>query len=96
MTTIGAKVQHVLRAGQSRQHHCHWPGCDVQCPPARWGCKKHWFMLPDDLRRRIWQTFRPGQEQDGRPDAPYRAVARDVQAWIAEHHPPPPEQARLL
>lgn len=80
---IGAKVQHVKAAGQTRNHRCHWPGCERQVPPAMWGCRAHWYALPKALRDRIWRTYRPGQEVDGRPSADYLDAARAIQAWIA-------------
>jgi hypothetical protein len=85
VATIGAKVQHVLAAKQSRQHGCHWPGCGRQVPPAMWGCRPHWYALPAELRARIWRTYRPGQEKDQRPSRDYVEVAREVQQWIEEH-----------
>ena len=85
MTTIGAKVAHVRAAGQDRKHHCHWPGCDRQVPPAMWGCKTHWYRLPAALRREVWAAYRPGQEDDQRPSAAYLDVARRVQRWITEN-----------
>lgn len=90
------KVEHVraeLRGGQHHGHHCHWPGCPRSVPPAAWGCKKHWYMLPEDIRRRIWRAYRPGQENTKTPSGGYIEVAREAQAWIAEHHPP---EAKLL
>lgn len=85
---IAEKAEHVRRAGQTRRHSCHWPGCDVQCPPAKWGCRHHWFKLPGAIRLEIWRAYRIGQE-DG--DAPvserYIAAARAAQDWIAENHP---------
>jgi transcriptional regulator with XRE-family HTH domain len=83
--TKGDKVRHVLRAKQDRDHECHWPGCDTQVPPARWGCRKHWFMLPKALRDRVWASYRPGQEVAMTPSREYLAVAREVQDWIREH-----------
>lgn len=88
MTTIGDKVAHVRRAGQTRNHECHWPGCTKQVPPAMWGCKAHWFKLPQALRNKIWAAYRPGQETDQRPSHAYLEAAREVQAWIAANHPP--------
>lgn len=82
MTTIGQKADYVKRAGQTRKHHCHWPGCEKQVPPAMWGCKAHWFKLPQALRNKIWRCYRPGQEVDLTPSAEYLAVAREVQEWI--------------
>lgn len=98
MTSIGDKVRHVRQATQSRLHHCHWPGCDAQVPPAKWGCKAHWYMLPEDIRTRIWRAYGVGQEQNGRPSPEYVAVAREAQDWIAANHPfgrgPPPASAQ--
>jgi len=87
MTTIGDKVAHVLRGARDDRHHCHWPGCDKPVPPAKWGCSKHWFMLPRDLRGAIWATYNIGQEQTKTPSRAYVTVARRVQDWIHEHHP---------
>lgn len=77
------KAAYVKRQGQTRDHHCHWPGCTKQVPPAMWGCQGHWFKLPMRLRNRIWATYKPGQEINGTPSANYLKVAREVQDWIA-------------
>jgi hypothetical protein len=82
MTTIGQKANYVRRAPQSEKHHCHWPGCDKQVPPAMWGCRAHWYALPLQLRNRIWATFKPGQEISKTPSREYVAVAREVRDWI--------------
>lgn len=79
------KADYVRSQGQTRAHHCHWPGCDRQVPPAMWGCRAHWYRLPKDLRDRIWRAYRPGQERDMRPSREYLDVAREAQAWIAQH-----------
>lgn len=76
------KAAYVLRQRQTRNHVCHWPGCTEQVTPAKWGCRRHWFMLPKVLRDKIWATFRPGQERDMKPSPEYVAVAREVQEWI--------------
>lgn len=78
------KVAYVKRQGQTRDHHCHWPGCSRQVPPAMWGCRPHWFALPISLRNRIWATYAPGQEVNGTPSDAYLRAADDVQAWIKE------------
>lgn len=85
MTSIADKVAHVKAAGQTRAHHCHWPGCDKQVPPAMWGCRPHWYTLPLQLRRRIWATYKPGQEKTMTPSPDYLAAAEAVQQWIREH-----------
>ena len=80
-----AKVAHVKRAGQTRAHTCHWPGCDKQVPPAMWGCKGHWFALPKRLRDQIWATYRRGQEVTMTPSADYLKAAAEAQRWIGEY-----------
>ena len=79
---IGEKVAHVKAAGQTRNHGCHWRGCDKQVPPAMWGCREHWYALPKHLRDRIWQAYRPGQEATLTPSREYLTVAQEVDAWI--------------
>jgi hypothetical protein len=95
MTDTASKVAYVRRQGLTRSHHCHWPGCERQVPPATWGCRPHWYTLPQELRDRIWRTYRPGQEVNGTPSRDYIEAARAVQAWVAQQ-PPLPEQGTLL
>lgn len=81
------KADYVLSQPQTRAHRCHWPGCERQVPPAMWGCKTHWFMLPKHLRDKIWRTYRPGQEKTMTPSPAYVEAAQQVQAWIAANSP---------
>lgn len=87
MTDKASKARYVVRQAQTRNHHCHWPGCEKQCPPAMWGCLRHWKLLPKILRDKIWLTFEPGQEKNYTPSRAYVRVAQEVQSWIhAEYH----------
>jgi hypothetical protein len=79
------KAEYVRRQKQVRNHHCHWPGCTKEVPPAMWGCKTHWFRLPRHLRNRIWAAYRPGQEIDMTPSDEYLAVANEVREWCLEN-----------
>ena len=76
------KRTYVRSQTQTRDHECHWPECKSQVAPAKWGCKKHWMMIPTYLRAKIWETFRPGQEIDMRPSREYMKAAHEVQDWI--------------
>lgn len=96
MTRPIGKAAYVLGEGQAREHHCHWPGCERQVPPAMWGCLPHWRQLPKALQDKIWRAFQPGQEKTMTPSRSYVDAAREVQAWILEHHPPKPKQGKLL
>lgn len=81
---MATKADYVLAQPQSREHTCHWPGCNKQVPPAMWGCRQHWFRLPKHLRDRIWRTYVPGQEINLTPSRDYLDAAQEVQRWIAE------------
>jgi hypothetical protein len=76
------KAAYVVRQGQTRLHACHWPGCQDQVPPAKWGCRPHWYTLPKEIRDRIWRAFQPGQEKTQSPSREYVAAAREAQEWI--------------
>lgn len=77
-----SKADYVRSQGQNRDHHCHWPGCTRQVPPALWGCRPHWYQLPPGIRARIWRTFKPGQERTQTPSPDYIEAAKAAQAWI--------------
>lgn len=80
MTTT--KAEYVKAQGQIEKHHCHWPNCNKQVPPAMWGCSAHWFKLPTMLRNKIWATYRPGQEITKTPSEAYMKAVYEVQDWI--------------
>ena len=77
-----SKADYVRSQPQTRSHHCHWPGCTRQVPPAMWGCRPHWFALPVELRNKIWRAYEPGQERTMTPSDEYLEVADEVQRWI--------------
>lgn len=95
MADLKSKVAYVRQQGQTRSHHCHWPGCERQVPPAMWGCKPHWFALPAALRAQVWAAYQPGQEVAGTPSAKHIEVAKAVQAWISTQQEPPRQGALL-
>lgn len=86
MTEKRDKVRYVKSQGQTRNHHCHWPGCEKQVPPAMWGCYYHWMKLPKYLRDMVWAAYQPGQEKTMTPSREYLRVARLVQKWIKENY----------
>ncbi|HEV8503678.1 MAG TPA: hypothetical protein VGR63_19055 [Casimicrobiaceae bacterium] len=49
-----------------------------------WGCRAHWYQLPQRLRNRIWAAYVPGQEISKTPSPAYIDAAKAVQQWIAE------------
>lgn len=77
------KYEHVRRAPQSRRHTCHWTGCPKQVPPAMWGCKEHWFRVPQAIRDEIWKAYEAGQEESMTPSQAYLDAAEKAEKWIA-------------
>lgn len=45
------------------RHHCHASGCGAHVPPEMLMCRRHWFMVPMDIRGRVWATYQSGQER---------------------------------
>lgn len=82
---IAAKIAYVKSQGQTRDHGCHWPGCERQVPPAKWGCYPHWMRLPAHIRNRIWQEYEPGQEVSMTPSDGYLHAVEAAQKWIEEN-----------
>lgn len=65
------------------EHKCHWLGCSKSVPPRMWGCRKHWFALPEFLRKAIWREYREGQEISKTPSNSYLFVAAVADMWVA-------------
>lgn len=46
-------------------------------------CKRHWFKLPQHMRRRIWRAYRPGQCDDWKISHEYAQAAIEAVRWLA-------------
>ena len=64
-------------------HICHARGCDVPCKPEMLMCLRHWRMVPLNLQRAVWKTYRPGQCNDKRPSSEWHAAADAAIAAVA-------------
>lgn len=42
-------------------HNCPAPGCIVTVNDTMLMCRQHWFMVPRDLRARLWATWNRGK-----------------------------------
>ena len=82
---MGHKADYVkdqAAKGHDGTHTCHYPGCGKPCAPAFWGCRSCWFKLPDNIRKKIWRTYRPGQENDKDASVEYLAAAQEAHDWV--------------
>jgi hypothetical protein len=41
-----------------REHRCPIDGGRVQVPEIRLMCGRHWWMVPEGIRREIWRQYR--------------------------------------
>jgi len=57
-------------------HRCHAIDCTTQVHPRMLMCRRHWYMVPKDLRDRVWREYRDGQERTKRPSEAYLAAAK--------------------
>lgn len=69
-----------------RFHNCPVSGCPKQLPAHLAFCAQHWFMVPNDLQRRIWRLFdtQAGSIEHRRA---IREAARVVDAKLASDRP---------
>jgi hypothetical protein len=51
--------------------HCPVPSCRKHIDPSRLMCRDHWYLVPKQLRDRIWATWRSG---DGARSSEHREV----------------------
>lgn len=60
-------------------HRCGWPGCKRPIPLAMWGCNRHWYSLPKEIRDAIWQGWKVGKLSPA-----WIAADAEAQAWIKD------------
>ena len=60
-------------------HLCGWPGCRRPVPLGMWGCRAHWFTLPDAIRDDVLRGWRFGR---GRLSPEWIAANDRALEWI--------------
>lgn len=68
-------------------HCCHAVRCQVEIPPKMLMCRRHWFMVPKDLRDRVWAAYRAGQEVDKAPSTAWHEAATEAIRAVAAKEP---------
>lgn len=64
------------------KHSCHATGCSVEVEPRLFMCRKHWFMLPAEMRKLIWSNYAPQQEIYKDPSPQYIDIAQKCVYYI--------------
>lgn len=49
-------------AALPRASRCPLPGCSAQIDPSRLMCRSHWYLVPRQIRDRVWATWRSGHQ----------------------------------
>lgn len=71
------------------KHNCPWPGCERRVPRHIWGCRQHWYMLPEDIRRKIGASWRGGTVGE------HMAALEEADSWIETHYGASPHARRF-
>jgi hypothetical protein len=60
-------------------------------------CRRHWYMVPAEIRRGVWRCYRPGQEIRKRISPAYLQSVRAAMRAVAEKErlAPPAAAAEL-
>jgi hypothetical protein len=66
------------------EHHCHARGCKTAVAPNLLMCLPHWRLVPQELKRAVWATYRRGQEIRKDPTPEYLVAARAAIEAVAE------------
>jgi len=45
----------------SQASRCPVPGCGAEIDPSRLMCHVHWYLVPKQIRDRVWATWRSGR-----------------------------------
>lgn len=65
-------------------HLCHALRCKVEVPPAMFMCRKHWYMVPRQMRALVWLHYVPGQEVTKDPTPEYLDVVHEAIKYVSE------------
>jgi hypothetical protein len=57
------------------RHRCHAPDCEVEVHPRLLMCYAHWRLVPQRLKKKVWDEYRPGQEIRKDPSEAYLKAA---------------------
>jgi hypothetical protein len=74
----------VVQAPRREVHTCHATNCNQRIPPCLFMCLKHWRMVPSEMQKRIWATYRPGQETDKRPSVEYLSATQEAIMFVRQ------------
>lgn len=64
-------------------HTCHARDCHIAVPPTLLMCRNHWRMVPRNIQRAVWSTYRDGQCDDKRPSVSWHEAASAAIGYVA-------------
>lgn len=63
-------------------HKCHATGCDKPVSPRLLMCAAHWSLVSSELKSKVYEHYRPGQERDKRPTMAYLDAALEAVRYV--------------
>ena len=65
-------------------HRCHAAMCSVPVQPRFLMCRRHWALVPNELKLAVLRAYRPGQCDDKQPSREYLEAARRAINRVAQ------------
>lgn len=66
------------------KHTCHANHCRNEIPSGMLMCRRHWAMVPSNIKTALLREQRPDQEPHKRPSEDYLRVAANAINAVAE------------
>lgn len=65
-----------------RVHYCHISGCQALIKPALLFCSRHWAMVPEEMQKRVYASYRDGQCDDNNPTRGWVLAASEARRHV--------------
>lgn len=79
------------------EHTCHAQGCNAHVKPELLMCRRHWFMVPSNIRTAVNVHYRPGQCEDMDVSRPWSDAANAaIRSVFQQENPGSPRPLRIL
>ena len=67
-------------------HNCAAIGCTARIGPRLLMCRRHWMMLPLNLRSAVWEAYRDSRQHTAGPiPRAFTVAVANAQNWLVEH-----------
>lgn len=67
------------------RHLCHAHGCKTPVKPSLLFCAKHWAIVPKEMQKAVYASYRRGQCDDKSPSNAWMVAAETAIAFVARY-----------